>query len=176
MKYKLVVREGRTRKEKSMKYYSQLFTIVETQDKEYIDSVLISSKKKLSAILAPIFRANIMYSWLEVPNDNIKRLIEAYGSSQLPLYIQKLDKELMRAISNKKANKGVYEITAIKLYEKIGLGKYLREGRKKLVSQYWDRAVEVMKKKRLLIKLEEGTNKAGDLKYIFHLNSEWIEG
>lgn len=175
MEYTLVAREGRTTKKKSMKYYSQLFTIVETQDEEYIDSVLISSKKKLSVILAPIFRANIQSTYLKKTDDNLRRLMRAYGSPQLPIYIQKLDMELIRSLSNKRKNKGVYEITAIKLYEKIGLGKYLREGRKKLVSQYWDRAVEVMKKKGLLIKVEEGTNKAGDLKYIFHLNIEWIE-
>jgi len=127
-------------------------------------------KTETVILLNPIFRRQIDSKFILYPNDINQRTIIAYGSHNISDIAMRLRDYLMRELSSKHYQP---EIGQDKLYYLLA-EKWMREGRKKKVKDYTEKALEVVTNLGLLESYKtERAKTTGEPKVVFSLNKKW---
>ena len=126
-------------------------------------------KTETVILLNPIFRRQIDSKFILYPNDINKRTIIAYGSHNVSDITLRLRDYLLRLHSSPKMSR---EITLDRLYYLVA-EKWMRESRKKKVTEYTEKALETVKALGLLLSYEIKTASTGEPKVVFTLNKDW---
>lgn len=131
----------------------------------------MSEKGEIILELNPIFTDQIDTKFIEYPND-INRLtaIASGGYKKVSESIIRMRDYLMRDISAK--NK-VSEINEERLHYQLGLDKYIKEKRKKLINLRVNDAIEFAKNMGLVKEVRKETGAVGQYKYVFILNTDF---
>jgi len=174
--YKRVEQIGKVKREYFIERFDSLIHVAEGGYKDWQDGKLIDEHREIIVILHPIFADQIADKYIRLPLDINKRLIESYGSPNIPEMVYQLTVYLSRALSNipptDKACKA--EIGLQKLYLIIAKD-YVEQSRYTLIEKYYGRALETIQKMGLLLKYETRPGARGDTVAVFYLNREWLE-
>ena len=160
------------RTETSIETYGNILSLPTLEAKEYdlSSGALLSSKKEVLVWLSPIFRHQIDSNFITVPNDITKRTALAYGSHNVSEATLRLRDVLLQEMSFGKAT---YTVSQEKLYERLA-EKMMKEGRRKLVGEHVQKAIETVQRLGLLWSWElSPSEKTGELLYRFTLNPEF---
>lgn len=158
---------------KKVEEYNHLIAIYGTSYEEYNSdkTKLLKKGSDLVLVLNPIFTDQIKNIWVEYPKDLVKRSLSAYGSTNPPELFYRLRDYLAEQRSLKNYER---PILVKNLYQQIA-GKYLKEGRKKMIKTQLDKSLEACISLGLLTNYKLTTSKTtGEAMYIFHLNKTWI--
>ena len=157
------------RVERKIEEYSRIIYIIKVAEYDKDDNPVDRGVNDTEVVLSPIFRRQIENLFTLYPNDIMKRTIKAYGSPKISTITFKLRDYLMRELSKKRYTP---EITEDKLYYQLA-EKWMKEGRKKKVREYTEKALETVKAMGLLLSWEIVTGANGLPKIIFTLNKNW---
>lgn len=158
------------RRERKMEGFKKLIEIVKISQTDFNNEGIETSKKEDVLIsLSPIFRRQIDSKYILYPEDINRRTIIAYGSHDVSSISLRLRDYLMRELSSKHYTP---EITLDKLFYMLS-EKWMREGRKKKVKEYTDKAIETVTALGLLSSYEIVTGASGEPKIIFTINKKW---
>ena len=150
--------------------FVKLIHIVKMTRVEYNREDVETSKRQEAVILLnPIFRRQIDSKFILYPADITRRTIIAYGSHNISEIALRLRDYLMRELSNKRYDP---EVGLDRLYY-ILAEKWMREGRKKKVKEYVDKAIETVISLGLLLSYEIKPTSTGEPKIVFTLNENW---
>jgi len=156
--------------ERKIEDFRKLIHIVKISQTEYNkEDVEISKKEEIVILLNPIFRRQIDSKFILYPNDINRRTIIAYGSHNISEITLRLRDYLIRELSNKRYQP---EINLDKLYYLLA-ERWMREGRKKKVKEYTNKALETVKAMGLLLSYDIKKTSTGEPKIIFNLNKDW---
>jgi len=174
--YRRVEQIGKTQREYFIERFDSLIHVAEGGYKDWQDGKLIDEHREIIVILHPIFADQIADKYIKLPLDINKRLIESYGSPNIPEMVYQLTVYLSRALSNIPKNDKVCraEIGLNKLYSIIAKD-YVEQSRYTLIEKYYERALETIKRMGLLLKYETRPGAKGDIVAVFYLNREWLE-
>lgn len=129
------------------------------------------NKEEIIVALNPIFTDQIDTKYIEYPEDINKRmLIAAGGGNRITQSMNCLRDCFLRVLSNKQKT---WIVCERKLFQTLKLGKYLKQGRKKLLNKRVETAVQTMFNLGILLKWERKIERPGEAKYIFHLNKDY---
>jgi hypothetical protein len=157
--------------ERKVEDYKKLIHIKKLSETKYgEDDIEVSKREETTVQLNPIFREQIDTKFIEIPDDMIKRLEIAAGTSKITEVSLKLVDYLTRYTSTQGEK---HEIGLEKLYN-ILAAKWMEQSRKKLVKQQTSKAVEICKRLGLLKEWNEVPAKNGEIKVVFVINKEWI--
>lgn len=146
-----------------------LITLYPYQKTKLRDNIEVSKKKEILIGLNPIFRRQIENFFILYPDNIIQRTIEANGSKNIPQATTKLRDYLLKELSYKHYET---EIGLEKLYYLLH-EKWMKEGRKKKVREYTERAISTVTKMGLLESHQVTSGSTGDPKVIFTLNRDF---
>ena len=121
----------------------------------------------------PIFAIDIDTKYILKPSDINERIRDASGSNRPTKAISKLSSYLLRQITDPITKRTAqHEIGEDKLIYALGLDKYQKEGRKKLVIERIDGAFKACSHARLPLiqSVIKESDKFGNPKYVFTLN------
>ncbi len=152
--------------------YDSLLKIATGGYRDILNGEVIDEKREIEVQLHPVFIDQIERKYVELPVDITKRMIEAYGGTNLSDIAIKLVEYLARAHSGRPSDFKT-EIYQEKLYSIIA-GEYVKQGRRSLIAKYFDKAIETAKGIGLLQSYETVTGNTGKPKFIFTLSKEWI--
>ena len=156
--------------EKKIEDFKKLITILKISQTEFSkEDVEVSKQEETIIALNPIFRRQIDSKFILCPDDITKRTIIAYGSHNISDISLRLRDYLIREFSSKRYNP---EIGLDKLYYLLA-EKWMREGRKKKVREYTDKALETVTALGLLLAFNVVTGANGEPKMKFTLNRDW---
>lgn len=155
--------------ERKIEEYSRIIHIIKVAEFDKEDNPIDRGINDTEIVLSPIFRRQIESRFTLYPEDIMKRTIEAYGSQKISTITFKLRDYLIRELSKKRY---APEISQDKLYYLLA-EKWMKEGRKKKVKEYTDKALETVKNLGLLLSWEVVTGVNGQQKVVFLLNKEW---
>ena len=161
---------GKTR-EYFIESFDSLLKIATGGYRDSLNGETVDEKKEIEVYLHPIFIDQIDRKYTELPVDITKRMIEAYGATNVSEIAIKLVEYLARAYSGRPRDFKT-EIYEEKLYGIIA-GNYVREGRRSLIATYFEKAIETAKGIRLLKSCETVTGATGKPKFIFTLYESW---
>ena len=137
----------------------------------------ILKKGKLLLTFNPIFALDLDTKYIKRPNDLNERTLLACGKNNKPAEaIRRLRDYLLRQLTDPRTkNTRRHEIGKEKLIYTLGLDKFQREGRRKLVEKRLKEAFEACMHEALPLieKIEESSDIAGNPKYIFTLNTDF---
>jgi len=154
-----------------LKFYE--YTQEEVNRVDSGDRELKDRREELIIQLNPIFKDQINTQYIRYPLDIDRRMLIAHGGSHKRQQSTLLLRDyLLREFSHKRYKP---EINYDKLLYQLGLEKYIKESRKQLIKKNLSKAIEVNKNLGLLLRVEEATGSQGQLKYIFHLNKDFIQ-
>jgi hypothetical protein len=157
--------------ERKVEDYKKLIHIKKFSERKYgEDDIEVSKREQTIVQLNPIFREQIDTKFIEIPDDMIKRLEIAAGTSKITEVSLKLVDYLTRYTSTQGEK---HEIGLERLYN-ILAAKWMEQSRKKLVKQQTSKAVEICKRLGLLKEWNEVPAKNGEIKVVFTINKEWI--
>ena len=162
--------KGKTR-EYFIESFDSLLKIATGGYRELLNGEVIDEKREIVVQLHPIFVDQIESKYTELPVDITKRMIEAYGATNVSEVATKFVEYLARAYSGRPTD-GKTEIYQEKLYGIIA-GEYVKQGRRRLIETYFKKAVETAKGIGLLKSYEIVTGKTGKPKFIFTLSADW---
>lgn len=131
-------------------------------------------KGKIALIINPLLIDQIEKIFIEYPEDIDQRTMiaaEAYNN-RYPEAVNRLRDYLIRAIQANRKLKTT-EINANNLPGKLGLERYVHEGRQKLIKQNTDKAFKAVRALGLVTKIDRIIGAEGQWKYVFHLNRDW---
>lgn len=135
------------------------------------DSSIREKKGEIVIALNPIFTDQIDTKFIEFPVDTNRRLvIAAGGHNKVTSSMITLMEWMLREISNKRYKP---EINEDKLPYILGLEKYLKQNRKKLLKGRIDKDIEAIKNVGIILLSEKVPNSIGGYKWIFHLNKDY---
>lgn len=160
--------DGR-RVERKIEEFQKLILIIKVAEYDKNSNPIDIGYNDTEILLSPIFNRQIDSKFILCPMDLNRRTIIAYGSHNLSEIVLKLREYLMRELSYKRYTP---EISLYLLYNHLS-GKWMKEGRKKKVKEYTDKALETVKALGLLLKYEIKSGATGEPKVIFYLNQEW---
>ncbi len=121
--------------------------------------------------LDPIFKSQIANHYINIPRDWIKLKQEAYGSKEVPMYVNSLADIILEKIRYKETSFTMYAST---IYRKINRRAY--ESKKwKDLRRHLETSVEVCKKLGILKGFKETTAPDGEIQYIFTTNKEHLK-
>lgn len=163
--------KGKTR-EYFIESYDSLLKIATGGYRDILNGEVIDEKREIEVQLHPIFIDQIDRKYVELPEDITKRMIEAYGGTNVSDIAIKLVEYLARAHSGRPKHFKT-EIYEEKLYGIIA-GEYVRQGRRALIAKYFDKAIETAKGIGLLKEYETVTGATGQPKFIFTLLPDWV--
>jgi len=146
-----------------------LITLYPYQKTKLRDNIEVSKKKEIIIGLNPIFRRQIDSFFIPYPDNIIQRTIEANGSKNIPQATIRLRDYLLRELSFKHYES---EIGLEKLYYLLH-EKWMKEGRRKKVKEYTERAIRTVTKMGLLESHQITSGSTGDPKVIFTLNRDF---
>jgi hypothetical protein len=157
--------------ERKVEDYKKLIHIKQLSETKYgEDDIEVSKREETIVQLNPIFRNQIDTKFIEIPDDMIKRLEIAAGTSKITEVTLRLVDYLTRYTST---SGDKHEIGLEKLYNTLA-AKWMEQSRKKLVKQQTSKAVEICKRLGLLKEWKEVPAKNGEIKVVFTINQEWI--
>lgn len=138
------------------------------------DSTIKKEKGEIILLLNPVFIDQIDTKFVEYPVDINKLTAIARGGGRVHTAITNLRDYLIRAISSQK-KKNIIEHTIDKenLYDQLGLEKYVKESRKKLIQQRVEESIEVCKNLNLITEVKEQTGVKGQAQIVFTLNLDY---
>ena len=124
--------------------------------------------------LHPVVIDQINTNFIVYPADIDKRTMIAAESlnNRYPEAVIKLRDYLQRWIANNKGTKT--EINEDTLHYQLGLEKYIKQSRKKLIKKNTEIALKSVIKLGMVTKYERVTGAKGQWKYVFHLNPKWF--
>lgn len=160
-----------TKKERKIEEYIPIIRIQKRSEKDYSkENIVLSEKEEIVILLSPIFRRQIETKFIIYPNDIIKRTQIAYGNGKIPTVTIKLRNYLIRELSSKRYKP---QISLDRLYYTVA-EKWMEEGRKKMVKEYTEKAIETVIALGILIDYEIMTGATGEDKIVFNLNKNWV--
>lgn len=162
---------GKTR-EYFIESYDSLLKIATGGYRDILNGEVIDEKREIEVQLHPIFIDQIDRKYVELPEDITKRMIEAYGGTNLSDIAIKLVEYLARAHSGRPSDFKT-EIYQEKLYG-IVAGEYVKQGRRSLIAKYFEKAIETAKGIGLLKEYETVTGATGKPKFVFTLSHDWV--
>lgn len=165
-----IYKEGGKRTERKIEEFQTLIKLMNYSETDYnSNNDVIDEKREIIVALSPIFRHQIDSKFILYPHDINRRTILAYGSHNIANASHLLRDYLMRELSygHTKA-----EINIENLYWML-CDKWMKEKRRKKVTEYVNKAIQTSTELGLLAKHEIVTGSAGQLKAVFHLNKEW---
>lgn len=156
--------------ERKIEGFQKLINILKISQTEYNkEDVELSKKEETIVLLNPIFRRQIDTKFITYPNDINRRTIIAYGSHTVSESTYRLRDYLARELSSKHYEP---EINLDRLYWLLN-EKWMKEGRRKKVKEYTDKALETCKALGLLLSYEIKPGATGEPKVVFKLKKGW---
>lgn len=162
--------KGKTR-EYFIESFDSLLKINTGGYRDFLNGEAIDEKREIEVRLHPIFIDQIENKYIELPIDFTKRMIEAYGGTNVSDIAIQFVAYLARAHSGRPKDFKT-EIYQEKLY-KIIAGAYVKQGRRSLLEKYFNKAIETAIGIGLLKSYEITPGKTGKPKIIFQLNKVW---
>lgn len=158
-------------RERQVEGYTQILWTAKVTDTERDpEGNVLSSRQEVKVILSPIFRAQISSYFILVPNDINRRTQIAYGSHNISGATLKLRDYFLEELSNKREE---VKISLEKLLWRLG-DDMMKQGRKKLVREHTQKAIDTMVALGLLMSWElKPSDATGELIYHFLLNREF---
>jgi hypothetical protein len=162
--------KGGGRIERKIEDFRKLIHIVKISQTEYSkDNIELSRVEDTVIMLNPIFRRQIDSKFILYPNDINRRTTIAYGSHNVSEITIRLRDYLIRLQSSPKMSR---EINLDRLYYLLA-EKWMKEGRKKKVKEYTEKALETVKALGLLLSYQIKPGSSGEPKVVFKLNEDW---
>jgi hypothetical protein len=156
--------------ERKIEDFQSLIKILKISETEYSRANMEISKKEETVILLnPIFRHQIDSKYILYPTEINRRTIIAYGSHNLSETALRLRDYLIREFSR---NRFEPEIGLERLYYLLN-EKWMKEGRKKKVKEFTEKAMDTVKALGLLLSYKISTGATGEPKVKFKLNPHW---
>lgn len=155
--------------ERKIEEYVKIIHIVKVAEFDKEDNLIDRGVNDTEVVLNPIFRRQIENLFTLYPVDIMRMTIKAYGSQKISTITFRLRDYLMRELSKKRYTP---EINLDNLYYLLA-EKWMKEGRKKKVKEYTDKALETVKAMGLLLSWDVVTGANGQPKMTFILNKEW---
>lgn len=136
------------------------------------DQKIRQAKGELIIALNPILTDQINSKYVEYPQDISRRTIIAAGGDHRSVTqaTNTLRDYILRDLSAKRYER---HINADKLPYLLKLEKYVEQGRKKLLRESIERAIQTCKNLNLITEVIKTTGADGQEKYIFHLNKDF---
>lgn len=144
------------------------------EEKERLDSGDNSMRETRGEIvigLNPIFIDQIDTKFIEFPVDTNRRLVIAVGGhNRVTSSMMTLMEWMLRELSNKRYRS---EINEEKLPYLLGLDKYIKQNRKKLLQERIGKDIEAVTNMGIILRHEKIQNSTGGFKWIFYLNKDY---
>jgi hypothetical protein len=135
------------------------------------DQSVRERKGEIVIALNPIFTDQIDTKFIEFPADTNRRLvIAAGGHNKVTASMTTLMEWMLREMSNKRYKA---EINEDKLPYILGLEKYVKQNRKKLLNERVDKDIDAIKNMGIILRAEKVPNAVGSYKWAFHLNKDY---
>lgn len=136
------------------------------------DDRIRQAKGELIIALNPILTDQINTKWVEYPSDINRRTILAAGGDHRSVTqaIITLRDLALRALSSKRYR---LEYNAERLPYVLKLDKYVDQGRKKLITETIEKAIQACKNLNLILEVKEAKGAEGQVKYVFDLNRDF---
>ena len=129
------------------------------------------NKGEFIIALNPIFTDQIDTKFVEFPVDTNRRMvIAAGGHNKVTASMQILMEWMHREISAKRFRT---EINEDKLPFILGLEKYVKEKRKKLLQERIDKDIQANINMGIILSVEKVPNSIGGMKWVFFLNKDY---
>lgn len=136
------------------------------------DDSIRNAKGELVIALNPIFTDQIDTKFIEFPMDTNRRLvIAAGGPKRVTSSMMTLMEYMLRELSNKRY---ISQMNEENLPLMLGLEKYVKENRKKLLQERIEKDIQAMVNMGIVLKVEKQPNSTGGIKFVFHLNKDYI--
>jgi hypothetical protein len=159
-----------TKKQRKIEEYKPIIRIIKISETDYSrENAIINEKEEIVIHLSPIFRRQIETKFILYPNDIIKRTQIAYGNDKVSDITMRLRDYLIREVSSKRYKP---QIGLDRLYYTLA-EKWMEEGRKKMVKEYTEKAIETAIALGILIDYEIMEGATGETKIVFNLNKDW---
>ena len=144
------------------------------EEKEKLDSgdnSIRDAKGEIVIALNPIFTDQIDTKFIEFPIDTNRRLvIAAGGHNKVTASMQTLMEWMLRDLSAKRYKT---EINDENLPYVLGLEKYVKQKRKKLLQERIEKDINAITNMGIILEVEKKSNSSGGIKWVFHLNKEY---
>lgn len=135
------------------------------------DNSVREKKGEIVIALNPIFTDQIDTKFIEFPADTNRRLvIAAGGHNKVTSSMTTLMEWMLREISNKRYKA---EINEEKFPYILGLEKYVKQNRKKILSDRIAKDIDAIKNMGIILSAETAPNATGGYKWVFHLNKDY---
>ena len=135
------------------------------------DNCIREAKGEVIIALNPIFRDQIDTKYIEFPEDGQRRLvIAAGGHKKVTASMQLLMEYMLREMS---AGRYKPEINEEKLPYQLGLEKYVKQKRKKLLQERIEKDIQALMNMGIIKGVEKKPNSMGKMKLVFELNKEY---
>lgn len=136
------------------------------------DDRIRQAKGELIIALNPILTDQINTKWVEYPSNINRRTILAAGGDHRSVTqaIVTLRDWALRELSLKHPT---FQINAEKLPYILKLDKYVDQGRKKLITETIEKAIQACKNLNLITEVKEAKGAEGQIKYVFYLNKDF---
>ena len=135
------------------------------------DNSVRERKGEIVIALNPIFTDQIDTKFIEFPADTNRRLvIAAGGHNKVTSSMNTLMEWMMREISNKRYKA---EINEEKLPHILGLDKYVKQNRKKILTDRITKDIDAIKAMGIILEAEKVPNSTGGYKWVFHINKDY---
>jgi len=136
------------------------------------DRKVAQEKGELIIALNPILTDQINSKYIEYPQNINKRTIIASGGhpNDVTKAIITLRDWALRELSSKHYS---FEINAERLPYMLKLDNYVKQGRKKLIKETIEKAIQACKSLNLILEVKEAKGAGGQTKYVFDLNRDF---
>jgi len=144
-----------------------------SEEKERLDSggSISETRGEIVIGLNPIFTDQIDTKFIEFPVDTNRRLVIAVGGhNRVTSSMMTLMEWMLREMSNKRYKA---EINEEKLPYLLGLDKYIKQNRKKLLQERIGKDIEAVTNMGIILRHEKIQNSTGGFKWIFYLNKDY---
>ena len=156
--------------ERKIEGFRKLIELYKLSETEYGKADFELSKKEETIVtLNPIFRHQIDNNFILYPTDINRRTIIAYGSHNISETALRLRDYLIRELTYKHYEPEIY---LDRLYWLLN-EKWMKEGRKKKVKEFTEKATDTVKALGLLLSYEITRGATGEEKVTFRLNKDW---
>lgn len=152
--------------------YTKDLTDAELAKLERGDERIRQAKGELIIALNPILTDQINSKYVEYPQDISRRTIIAAGGDHRSVTqaTNTLRDWLLRELSSRHYE---CQINAEKLPYILKLDNYVKQGRRKLLKETIDKAIQTCKNLNLILEVTEGRGAEGQAKYVFKLNKDF---
>ncbi|MBA3706710.1 MAG: hypothetical protein H0W84_12660 [Bacteroidetes bacterium] len=144
------------------------------EEKQQLDQgnvTIREAKAEFIIALNPIFTDQIETKFIEFPEDTNRRLvIAAGGHNKVTASMNILMEWMLRELSAKRYKS---EINEENLPLILGLEKYVKQNRKRLLKERIDKDIQAIINMGIITHVTKESNSSGGSKWVFHLNKEY---